>query len=191
MSYCTMDRSTSSAWAGNEWGMTEPGQLVSLGQDEDVIDAQALLGVLRECHEVRERRRAGTTHVSRQALWSFWELPRLPRPIISNKYPRPYPWSPAARERYRTTGSSSGLVLEHVRPLNILLETMIFSSDSWKVDDLTEYLATFMAGAVITKAEDKALSDAGVGFGPKDPNDSDVWARYRTAGVDPDTFSPI
>ena len=63
--------------------MTEPGRLISLGQDDDQIDAEALLGVLRECREVRDRRRAGTTHVSRQALWSFWELPRLPRPIIS------------------------------------------------------------------------------------------------------------
>lgn len=28
--------------------MTEPGRLISLGQDEDLIDAQALLGVLRD-----------------------------------------------------------------------------------------------------------------------------------------------
>lgn len=171
--------------------MTEPGRLISLGQDDDQIDAEALLGVLRECREVRDRRRAGTTHVSRQALWSFWELPRLPRPIISNKYPRPYPWSPAARDVYLTTGRTSGLVLEHVRPLNILLDAMIRSSGAWTVLDLTNYLETFMAGAVITKHEDTALQEAGVGLGPLDQNDPDVWARYRTANLEPTTFRPL
>lgn len=47
-----------------------------------------------------------------------------------------------------------------------------------------------MAGAVISKAEDKALQAAGVGFGPLDPSDTDVWARYRTAKIDPKTFRP-
>jgi hypothetical protein len=169
----------------------EPGRLVSLGEDEDQVDASALLGVLRECHEVRDRRRAGTTHVSRQALWSFWELPRLPRPILSNKYPRPYPWSPSAREVFLQSGRTSGLVLEHVRPLNILLETMIRSSNSWSASDLIGYLQKFMAGAVITRAEDQALQAAGVSFGPLDQNDSDAWARYRTAQLEPETFSPL
>lgn len=171
--------------------MTEPGRLIGLGQDEDLIDAQALLGVLRECREVRERRRAGTTHVTRQALWSFWELPRLPRPIISNKYPRPYPWSPGARDVYLTTGRTSGLVLEHVRPLNILLDTMTFSAGGWTVVDLINYLETYMAGAVITKAEDDALQAAGVGLGPLDQNDPDVWARYRTTSLEPESYAPM
>ena len=171
--------------------MTDPGRLVGLGKDEDRIDAEALLGVLRECREVRDRRRAGTTHMARQALWSFWELPRLPRPIISNKYPRPYPWSPAARDLYLTTERASGLVLEHVRPLNILVDAMIISAGSWAVVDLITYLQTYMAGAVITKAEDKALQAAGVGLGPLDQSDPDVWARYRTANLQPETFMPL
>lgn len=171
--------------------MTNPGRLISLGSEEDHIDADALLGALRECRKIRDRRRAGTTHVTRQALWSFWELPRLPRPIISNKYPRAYPWSPAARDIHQTTGQASGLVLEHVRPLNLLLDAMIHSSGTWTVLDLIQYLETFMAGAVITKAEDKALQGAGVGLGPLDQNDPDVWARYRTANLEPETFRPL
>lgn len=141
---------------------------------------------------MRDRRRADTTHVSRQALWSFWELPRLPRPILANKYPRPYPWSPNAREAFLKSGRTSGLVLEHVRrPLNILLEAMIRSSPAWTVPDIVDYLRTFMAGAINTMAKDKALQAAGVGFGPLDQNDPDVWARYRTADLKPETFAPL
>jgi hypothetical protein len=171
--------------------VTAAGRLVSLGTDEDLVDAEALLGVLRECREVRDRRHAGTTHVARQALWSFWEHPRLPRPLISNKYPRPYPWSPAARDIYLTTSRASGLVLEHVRPVNILVDAMIFSAGSWAVVDLIEYLETYMAGAVITRSEDEALRDAGVGLGPLDQSDPDVWARYRTAGLVPESFASL
>lgn len=48
-----------------------------------------------------------------------------------------------------------------------------------------------MAGAVITKAEDAALQAAGVGLGPLDQNDPDVWARYRTARLEPETYAPL
>jgi hypothetical protein len=83
----------------------EPGRLTSLGTDEDRIDAGSLLEVCRACEPVRDRRKAGTTNVVRQALWNMWELPRIPRPLMVNKYPPSYPWSPAARAAVQSTGA--------------------------------------------------------------------------------------
>ncbi len=109
--------------------MPEPGRPVSLGAVEDRADAEGLLGILRGCQPVREHRHSGTTHVARQALWSFWELPRLPRPPFGNRYPLAYPWSKAARASYvdnpKAPKGGRGLVLEHVRPRNILIGNMI------------------------------------------------------------------
>lgn len=173
----------------------DPGRLISKGAEDDFVDAEALLGVLTACEPVRERWTAGTTHVVRQAVWSFWEKPRLPRPLVASKYPKSFPWSPAARAvleaHPKAPAGGRGLVLEHVRPLNILIDTMIVSSLSWDERKLIDYLDRFLAAAVITKAEDALLTTAGVGKSPLDQHDPDPWARYRTAGLDPDTFATV
>lgn len=175
--------------------MPEPGRPISLGAAEDASDALGLLAVLRGCRQIRGRRHAGTTHVARQALWSFWELPRLPRPLVQGKYPLVYPWSAAARTAFATNPKAPkggrGLVLEHVRPRNILLGNMIELSEELKVGELIGYLNRFLAGAVITKDEDLRLTKSGVGKGPLDKDDPDPWARYHTAGFDPATFQSV
>ena len=91
--------------------MVKPGHLVSKGTEEDLADAHGLLTILRATGNARSRRGAGSMHIAREALWSFWEHPRLPRPLVSNKYPLAYPWSAAARAVYaqaakRPAGSS-------------------------------------------------------------------------------------
>lgn len=175
--------------------MPQPGRPISLGADEDRADAEGLLGVLCSCQPVRQRRHAGTTHVARQALWSFWELPRLPKPLLQNKYPLSYPWSTAARASYKeyrkAPKGGRGLVLEHVRPRNILIDNMVERSEQLTANDLIGYLNHFLAGAVITKEEDLLLTNAGVAYAPIDANDPDPWARYRTAGLDPESFKPV
>lgn len=67
--------------------MIEPGRPRSLGRSEDTADAAGLLLVLQGCRVMRTRRHAGTTHVATRALWNFWELPRLPHPLISKPIP--------------------------------------------------------------------------------------------------------
>lgn len=175
--------------------MPEPGRPISLSADEDRTDAEGLLGVFRSCQPVRQRRHAGTTHVARQALWSFWELPRLPRPLLQNKYPLTYPWSTAARASYlenrKAPKGGRGLVLEHVRPRNILIGNMIERSEQLTAGELIGYLNRFLAGAVITKKEDLSLTSAGVAYAPIDADDPDPWARYRTAGLDPEAFNAV
>ncbi len=173
--------------------MIEPGRPVSLGKAEDRADAEGLLHILRGCEKIRKRRYAGTTHVARQALWSFWELPRLPKPSIGAKYPLSYPWSPAARAAHEANpkAAKGGLVLEHLRPRNILIGELIQISKDLDADQLIGLLSDYLAAAVITKAEDDQLTHAGVGKAPLDKNDPDPWARYRTARLEPDTFKPL
>lgn len=145
---------------------------------------------------MRQRRNAGTTHVARQALWSFWELPRLPRPLVQSKYPAAYPWSAEARSIYlsnstRPTGGW-GLVLEHVTPRNVLLRELIERAEILDTDGLANELFTKLVAAVVTKAEDQALTAAGVSFAqPAGADPADLWARYRAAGLDPSTFASL
>jgi hypothetical protein len=68
---------------------------------------------------------------------------------------------------------------------------MIFMSARMDGGELIGYLNRFMAGAVITKAEDARLTSHGVGKAPLDMNDPDPWARYRTAGIDVNAFGSI
>lgn len=176
--------------------MTEPGRPLSLGKSADEEDAAGLLSVLQGCRIMRTRRRAGATHVARQALWSFWELPRLPRPLISNKYPPAYPWSAAARAAYHASpvppSGGRGLVLEHLLPRNLLLDDLIERSEALTVHKLIAELSSRLIGTVVTKEEDSALTAAGFAFaGPADAQSADVWARYRAAGLDVTQFEPL
>lgn len=106
-----------------------------------------------------------------------------------------YPWSVAALAAYavnpKVPNGGRGLILEHLRPRNILIGLMIKGSEQLIVGDLIGYLSRFLAGAVITKDEDILLTIAGVGNAPLDIDDPDPWARYRTAGMDPETFHGV
>jgi hypothetical protein len=84
------------------------------------VPGQGLLEILRGCRAMRDRWHAGTAHVAREALWSFWERPRLPKPTSDGKYPLVYSWSAAARAAYEANPKAPkggrGLVLAHLRP---------------------------------------------------------------------------
>ena len=149
----------------------------------------------RACERMRDRRLAGSTHVVSRALWNFWEMPRM-GPRVGTRYPMRWPWSPDARARYEVTGGAKpsggwGLVHEHVRPRGLLVAELIERARQLTVDALIDHLNAVMAGAVITKDEDAALLAAGVARKPLIAEDPDIWARYRAAGLDPETFAPL
>ena len=73
----------------------------------------------------------------------------------------------------------------------MLLGNMIERSAELTAGELIGYLNRFLAGAVITKQEDLLLTRAGVAYAPIDANDPDPWARYRTAGLDPESFDVV
>lgn len=168
-------------------------RLTSLGDDIDQQDAQAVLVILRATARTQSRRRAGSMHIAREALWSLWERPRLPKPLISGKYPRIYLWSAAARTAYldnakRPTGGW-GLVLEHITPRSLLIERLWEDVDHIDAAELVDRLFVHLAATVVTKAEDDLLTHAGVGRTTPDPDD--IWSRYRHAGLDTNGFAPL
>lgn len=176
--------------------MIEPGRPRSLGRDEDLADAAGLVLILQGCHEMRERRNAGTSHVARQALWSFWELPRLPKPLLHGKYPKRYPWSAEAAALYLASpmrpAGGWGLVLEHLTPANLLMADLIKMAPKLTPRKLINRLDKRLVATVITKREDNLLIEAGVGTTlPANADPDDLWARYRLARLDPDTFAPL
>lgn len=172
------------------------GRPLSLGEDVDSSDAEALLAILRIASKTRARRGAGSMHTAREALWSLWERPRLPAPLIGGKYPSGYPWSPGARATYAASGKRPtggwGLILEHLTPRNLLLEALFISADEMTTDELIALLADKLIATVMTKVEDQQLNAAKVGRArPQDGDPQDLWARYRAAGLEPMSFGPL
>jgi hypothetical protein len=78
-----------------------------------------------------------------------------------------------------------------LRPLNILIANLIEMSEQMDTGEPIDYLNHNLAAAVITKEENDRLTNAGLGAAPLDQDHPDPWARYRTAGLDPETFKPL
>ena len=68
----------------------EPGRGIILASD--VVDAALVLQLSRSLKTLREL--VGNIIADRnlkEVIWSKWELPRLPHPLIDGKYPAAYP----------------------------------------------------------------------------------------------------
>lgn len=174
------------------------GRPLSLGDEIDRLDAEALLSVLVAAKGVMQRHGvSGAQHLAREALWDIWERPRLPAPLVSSKYPMRYPWSPAARHLFkendgRRPSGGWGLVLEHLTPRNLLLGALVDELAEQTPETLAEYLHRHLVAAVVTRGDDRLLAAAGVGSrAVADADPADLWARYRVAGLDPAGFVPL
>ncbi|GGC74188.1 hypothetical protein IEU95_16010 [Hoyosella rhizosphaerae] len=174
------------------------GRPVSLGEDFDRADAEAMLAIIRAGVGVRERHGpSAAMHMARESLWDVWERPRLPRPLLTSKYPMSYPWSPAARDLWeenegRRPPGGWGLILEHMTPRRLLLLELFENASQLTPETLRDLLFAKLAGAVVTKEDDRILSGAGFGASlPVGTLSGDNWARYRAAGFDPMAFEPL
>jgi len=84
-------------------------------------------------------------------------------------------------------------VAEHVTLVGDLVEDLLSSLDTLTPASLSARLHAEHRFAIITGEEDQHLTAAGLeqamptGWQPGD----DSWARYRAAGLDPDTFRPL
>lgn len=178
----------------------EPGRLISLGFKIDTLDAEAMIAVLQVAAGIRERHSVtSANHMAREALWDCWEKPRLPKPLVSSKYPRGWPWSPDARRVYelsegkRPKNGGWGLVFEHVAPRGLLIKSLIDASLEMSASEFIQKVNSEMRGAVVTRNDSKMLDDVKVGQSypdGADPN-SEPWCRYEYAGLDPSTFEPL
>ncbi|MBX3095071.1 MAG: hypothetical protein KF680_11125 [Cryobacterium sp.] len=172
--------------------MVEPGRLLTLDTDEQ--DATSILRVVHSLGEVGDvLGRALHNRVLKEVLWFRWEQPRLPRPLVDGKYPHAYPWSAEARrvwqESPRREGRRGALVIEHTEPKRELLARIIRAGDAIDVAELLSLLRDAHSAVVITKREDDLVTRAG--FSHRSPDPSDVWARYRAAGLEVEGFAPL
>ncbi|MBC7595995.1 MAG: hypothetical protein H7288_19030 [Kineosporiaceae bacterium] len=172
-------------------GLPRPGRLLKLSTDE--VDAERFLAILRAV-ALFPHQRSGQSRVAREALWFFWTAPRLPRPRILGKYPVAFPWSALAREQVRESRirrpGGMGLVMEHLEPQTLLVTDLLSRLPGLDAVDLTEELHDRLTFAVISRADDTRLRDAG--FNSRMPGTSaGPWARYLASGIDLGDFRPI
>jgi hypothetical protein len=160
---------------------------------DDAADAALVAGFANAVRQWRAAtgRTSSDLKTLREAVWSYWELPRLPKPLIRGKYPTSVPWSRAARERYRS-GARGGLVIEHGIPMTLLLQRLL-ALPQLNADAARQLLAQARPHAVITEEENRALAAAGVATGePAGGSESgDLFARYRHAGLEVDGFRSL
>ena len=146
----------------------------------DDADAQLVVDVaasLRRWRDVTGKQ--PPTKVLREAVWFFWQQPRLPRPLVASKYPEGALWSEDAA-RFALSGHSSKgkLVIEHLEPMNRALWWLIDEAPT--VQTVIAMLPGRLACAVVTKEQSLALPDVG------SPDE-----RYAAAGLDLTTFQPL
>jgi hypothetical protein len=165
-----------------------------LTDDRDLADAQLVVdvaGALRAWEHATGR--IASLKPLREAIWFYWERPRLPKPLVRGKYPESAPWSRAARELHLHGDSRGELVIEHTAPMKLLTRELI-DDPELTGDRCRAALATGGRWVVITREENKRLATAGVADqmptgSSVDPDDP--WTRHRHAGLDVDAFASL
>lgn len=178
--------------------MAEPGRPNRLGPPIDDEDAQAVLDVALACRTTMrsKRSRAAALRVLREALWFLWEEPRLPRPLVASKYPKPYPWSPGARAVFAQHGGKRpaggwGLVIEHLYPRELLVGSLLDNGADRNHPEVLQVLTCRLMGCVVTRHEDRQLPTRAESARRWEDYASDPWLRYRDRGLRVEEFAPL
>jgi hypothetical protein len=114
----------------------------------------------------------GTKHVVlADAVWVWSEF--------YGKYAGCPFWSVAARE----ANSIKELCHEHVVPKRYIIQRLLDLSPPTP-EDVHGVLSTYCIGAVVTRDEDRQITQAGFRSSMPDEWDTkDIWIRYRLAGI--------
>lgn len=124
----------------------------------------------------------------RELLWFHWEFPRLPKPLVRNKYPRGVPWGPHARDQLGLDPRCP-LVIDHVYPARLLVRRLLDDPPATPAA-LVRILKRDIRYVVLSREENRQLVAAKVGT--KLPAGSnDPWDRYRMAGIELDNLRPL
>lgn len=140
---------------------------------KDAADAQLVADIADALRTWQARTgRPAATKVLREAVWFYWQNPRLPRPLINGKYPRAAMWSHDAAEMVLAGAAEARgqLVIEHIEPMSRLLRSLINTPED--AGRVAELLGDGLRVVVVTRAESDALPDSG------DPDE-----RYASAGL--------
>jgi hypothetical protein len=159
---------------------------------DDQADAALVAAVANAVREWRATTGStrGDLKLLREAVWFYWERPRLPRPLVRGKYPTTVLWSVDARAAYHAdTKRSPGLVIEHTHPMTLLLEELL-ATPGLDADAARELLSRRVDFVVITADENRRLEAAGVSR-QLVKGTSDQLARYRKACLDTAGFKPL
>jgi hypothetical protein len=168
-------------------------QLDSLGDKRDRADSEAIYSIFKALQPLASRRLAVVNRALREAIQKIWQEPRMPKGktrIFSHNKPLDFPWSPNARDLYfshRTDASvaiTGQLVLEHVTPINILVNGLL--SKVAEVDCTEEKFYELLlqeheplSFVVLTKEDDNALTRAGLKSAGVVEEGASAWARYE------------
>lgn len=147
---------------------------------DDRADAELVCAVAAALRSWRESTgNVPASKILREAVWFYWQFPRLERPIVPPKYPRAIPWSEdAARIVLRGERRGGRLVIEHMEPLNRTLRWLI--DDAPDPDEVVAGLPGRLECVVVTKEQSARLPDAGT-----------REERYAQAGMSLATFRPL
>jgi hypothetical protein len=153
---------------------------MALADRDDLADAALVANVATALRAWRDATgRPPSSKVLREAIWFFWQAPRLQRPLVAKKYPRSAPWSEeAAGIVLRGEVIKDRLAIEHTEPLN--------RTYRWLLDDIPnpETIAAELSGrlgcVIVTAEQGRAIPDAGT------PHE-----RYTAAGLDLSSFRSL
>lgn len=153
---------------------------MAAGARDDLADAGLVLDVARALRRWRDATGAPpATKILREAVWFFWQRPRLAGRLVRSKYPRGTRWSPAAAALVEAETDLRGrLVIEHLEPMNRVLRWLI--DEAREVEEVADALRSRLEVVVVTTEEGKRLPDAG---SPEQ--------RYARAGLDLSSFVPL
>jgi hypothetical protein len=140
-------------------------------------------------------RRTGSVRLVREALWFFWEQPRLPLPLLDSKYPLHYPWSRGAQAVWSDSDGQRprggwGLVIEHLYPREFVVRDLLRGRGRGPTEAAALLRRRLMA-AVVTVAEDRLLPSRGKSPQAWAPYGRDPWLRYRSGLIDLSAFAAL
>jgi len=117
--------------------------------------------------------------ILREAVWFYWQAPRLRGKKVPPKYPRAVGWSEAAARLVASGEPRKGrLVIEHIEPMNRALRWLV--EEAPEVDEVIAQLPSRLRCVVVTKDESVSLPDDGT------PDE-----RYAKAGLNLASFRAL
>lgn len=171
------------------------GQLVDLGTERNLVDAELILEDFRRAKRFKDKEQfTALLRLANKALVTFWETPRLPYPKFTHNKPHSILWSEASRNIYFSGEAiNARLILEHIYPTDLKAKGLLELIDETisTPEAMVQWLQNTYSGislTVITKAEDRLLEGK---YRAAVTDDGDVWGRYKAVGILTESFMPL
>lgn len=144
--------------------------------EAELKNAGAILGALAALETAANPRSSQVNAARRWIINGLWAVE------FGHYDPDAMLWSRDAREAYRADPKTR-LIKEHVVPLGVIRDELLRGEQT--AEAYAEKLSMLMHIVYVTPAEDARLDRAG------HPDLSDIWSRYRAAGLDVDGFATL